>query len=317
MKKILIDTYKGWSEAGAPRLAAALAYYTLFSMVPLLLLVFSIAGLFGSQGDVQAGIMQQVHATLGANASQAMDEILEGSKYPKQGIFASVIGFIMMVWGATSLVGQLQESLNTLWGVKFNQEGLDWQSKLWRKTRALLVVGGGGLLLLLTQVASSVLGLIHKYQPSWLGGFDGVWAIVPHVLTFALTVGLFAMLFRVLPDAEIHWKDVLYGAIGTAVLFTVGRVLLTLYFEKAAPASSYGAAGSLVVLLLFIYWSSQILFFGAMFTRIHACANGKKIRPMEGAELTEVPTQGSQGGAPATEKEQKQTQRAPGRLATT
>lgn len=293
MKQLLTKTYKGWSEAKASRLAAALAYYTLFSLAPLMLLIFSIIGLFTSDLNVQQSLLTQVRNTMGSSAGDAVAQIVAASRSSQQGLLATIFGLLMMIYGGVSMVAQLQESLNVLWGVQFNKEGLDWQSKLWRKTRALLVALGGGFLLLLSHLATSAVSLLEKYMPSFLG-LEGVWQLAPQVVTFLLTAAVFAMLFRFLPDAEIDWKDVLVGALGTALLFTVGRVLLTLYFEYAAPSSSYGAAGSLVALLLFVYWSAQILFFGAQFTKEYALYRGKTIRPMEGAEINNVNPSGWQ-----------------------
>jgi len=276
------DSYQSWSEDKVPRLAAALAYYTIFSIAPLLIIVIGIAGfVFGSQ-SAQGQIMGQVQGLIGEQGASGIKTVMAGTEQPKTGLFASILGILMLLFGATGVFSELQDSLNTIWGV---QPKPDAGLRHTIKTRLLSasVVFGIGFLLLVSLIISAALAALGKVLQGSFGAYEWIFHIVNFVISFGIITLLFAMMFKVLPDAKIAWRDVWIGSILTSFLFTIGKFLIGLYLGKSSFSSAYGAVGSVLIIILWVYYSSQILFFGAEFTKVYANRYGSRIKPAPGA----------------------------------
>ena len=280
---ILKKTASDWMEDQAPTLGAALAYYTVFSLAPLLIIAIAIAGLVLGQEAAQGQIFEQLRGLLGEESGKAMEDMVQSaSAKPATGVVATLIGVVTLLFGASGVFGQLQTSLNTIWEV---------QPKPGRGVLGILrdrILSFGfilviGFLLLVSLLLTAGIALVAKWFGGMFPGMETLAHIVNFVLSLALITLLFATIFKFLPDAKIAWHDVWIGAFLTAVLFTVGKFALGLYLGKSAVSSSYGAAGSLIVLLLWVYYSSQILFFGAEFTQVYANRFGSRVAPAENA----------------------------------
>lgn len=280
---MLKETFKEWNEDKAPRLAAALAYYTIFAIAPLLLIIISIAGfVIGNNATVQEQILQQVETTVGPQGTQAVQTIIENASRPGAGILATIIGVATLLLGATGLFGQLQGSLNTIWDVK-PKEGRGVTGMVKDRFLSFTMILGLCFLLLVSLVISTALSVLNSFFSDLLGGSGILAQIVDLAVSIGVITLIFAMIFKILPDVEIAWSDVWIGALITAVLFTIGKYLLSWYLSTSAPGSAYGAAGSLVILLLWVYYSAQILFFGAEFTQVYSRRYGEELKPAENA----------------------------------
>ncbi len=298
------ETFSDWSEDKAPRLAAALAYYTVFALAPLLIIVIAIAGLFFGEEQVRQNIVGQLGGLIGQNGQQALISLIEGARRPAAGLIATAIGVVTLVLAAGGLFGQLQDALNTIWEVQ-PKPGQGIWATLRARFLSFSMVLGVGFLLLVSLVISAALAAVGQLVAGEQYGQTLIWQIVNFAVSFAITTLLFAMIFKILPDVEVAWSDVWIGAVATAALFALGRLLISLYLGKAAPESSYGAAGSLVAILIWVYYSAQILFMGAEFTQVYARRYGSKIEPAENAvAVTEearaqqgIPSQASLAGA--------------------
>lgn len=291
---LLKDTYHQWSEDKASRLAAALSYYTIFSLAPLLVIAIAITGLVYGQQAAQNQIVGQIQGLVGHNGAQAIQTMIEGARKPSTSIIATIIGIILLLFGAAGLFGQLQDALNTIWEVTPKPNQGVW-AMIKERFLSFTMVLGIGFLLLVSLVISATLSALGVFITGLLPGMDILLQVVNFVVSFAVVTFLFAMIFKYLPDAEIAWRDVWLGAIVTAFLFTVGKFLIGLYLGRSSVTSSYGAAGSLVVILLWVYYSGQILFFGAEFTQVYANKFGSHIVPEPDAIKTPGTERGEQG----------------------
>jgi membrane protein len=279
---LLKSTFTDWSEDKAPRLAAALAYYTVFAIAPILVIAIAVAKMFGFSG-AQDEIIGQVSSVVGQQAGDAIKTMVENrGQSNSSNILATIVGLVTLLVAATGLFGELQDSLNTIWEVqpKPNQGLL---ATLKNRFFSFTMVLGVGFLLLVSLVISTILSALG----SMLGGPAEsqaiVWKVVNLVISFGVTTLLFALIYKVIPDVKIAWSDVWIGAVVTAVLFTIGKFLIGHYLATESTASAYGAAGALVLVLIWVYYSAQILFFGAEFTQVYAKAYGSKIEPAENA----------------------------------
>ena len=280
---ILKKTASDWMEDQAPTLGAALAYYTVFSLAPLLIIAIAIAGLVFGREAAQGQIFDQLRGLMGEASAKAMQDMVQNaSAKPATGVVATIIGVVTLLFGASGVFGQLQTSLNAIWDV---------QPKPGRGVLGLIqdrILSFGfilviGFLLLVSLLLTAAIALVGE----WFGGIGPGMETLAQILNFVLSLGLitvlFAMIFKFLPEAKIAWHDVWIGAFLTALLFTVGKFALGLYLGKSGVGSSYGAAGSLIVLLLWVYYSSQILFFGAEFTQVYANRFGSHVTPADNA----------------------------------
>ncbi len=286
------ETWTEFSEDKAQRLAASLAYYTIFSIAPLLLIAIAIAGLVFGRSEAQAQIIAQLQGRFGDVGANAIKEMLESAAKPESGTLAIVIGAVTLLFGAAGVFGQLKDAFNTIWDVEEKKEGgIATMIKARFLSFAMVLVVG--FLLLVTLVIDAGLNAMGSFAQEYLPGGEAPWHIAQMIVSFAVVTVLFAMMFRYLPDVRIEWKDVWFGAIFTGALFVVGKFALGLWLGKKSVGSAYGAAGSLVVLLVWIYWSASILFFGAEFTQVYARRQGSRA-----GERKEKPEAGRIAGAP-------------------
>ena len=292
--QLLKQTAREWLDDKASQLGAALAYYTVFSLAPLILVLLAIIGVLFRDDPAGAcsKVTEQMSYFLDKSAVQVVTDIAQKASEPGKNASATatVIGIALAVFGASGVFGQLQDSLNTIWGIKA-KPGLGIWGFLRARFVSFAMVGGVCFLLLVSLVIEALLkGFSHFIQAALPGGL-GIALAVYLLFDFAIVVLLFAMIFKFLPDAKIKWRDVWIGAAMTALFFAVGKWALGLYLGSGAAASVYGAASSLITLLLWIYYSSQILLFGAEFTQVYADQLGHRVKPSEYAvaiEKTEV-----------------------------
>jgi membrane protein len=297
--KIIKETAKDWSDDDAATLAAALAYYALLSLAPLLVISIGVAGWFLGPEAARGRVAGELSGIVGGEAAQGVQAVVAHADKPTHGVVSAIVGVITLFVGASGVFGQLQTSLNTIWEVKAKPDrGLLGQLK--DRFFSFTMVLGVAFLLLVSLVLSSILSSIGHLLADTLPGGAVLWQVVNFLLSFGVVTALFALIFKVIPDAKIKWRDVWLGAAVTALLFAVGKQLLGLYLGKAAVGSSYGAAGSIVALVVWVYYAAQILFVGAEFTQVQARHRGAAIEPTENAER--VPE--------ATAADEKQGERA-------
>lgn len=303
---LLKTTFNEWNEDKAPRLAAALAYYTAFSIAPLLVIVIAVVGLVYGQEAARGQIVQQIQNEVGRDTAEIIQTMIENANSEPAGIIATVIGIVTIIFGAAGFFGQLQDALNTIWEVQ-PKPNRGIKDVIRERFLSFTMVLGIGFLLLVSLVISAVLSSLHNFVIGLLPGAQLLTQILNFVLSFGVVTLLFAMIYRVLPDVDLAWKDVAIGAVITALLFTIGKFLLSLYLGNSGVASSYGVAGSFVVLLLWVYYSAQILLFGAEFTQVYARRHGSLyIQPTENA-MPVTAEQRAQEGRPRESEMQPAT----------
>jgi membrane protein len=286
---LLKQTVQEWLGDKAPQLGAALAYYTVFSLAPLILVLLAIVGVIFR--DDPAGtwnkITEQMSYFLDPSAVQVVQSIAQKASEPGKSTIATIIGVALAILGASGVFGQLQDALNTIWGVKAKPGGGIW-GFLRNRFLSFAMVAGVCFLLLVSLTLESLLKAFSHYVQSVLPGGIVVALTAYLIFDFAVVVLLFAMIFKFLPDVEIQWRDVWIGAVITAILFGIGKWLLGFYLGSGAAGSAYGAASSLITLLLWVYYSSQILLFGAEFTQVYAARAGRAFKPTEYGVLVET-----------------------------
>ncbi len=281
MKKLwnlIKTTFTEWSEDKAARLAAALSYYTIFSIPPLLVIVIAIAGIAFSQSQAQEAILSQIRSLLGPQGAEGIQTILETAQRPGAGLAATIIGIAILLIGASGVFGQLQDSLNTIWDVK-PRPGLGIMGMLRKRVFSFTLVLGVGFLLLVSLVITTLLAALGKSLAGVLPASDLVLSIINTMVSFLIITLLFALTYKFVPDAEVAWKDVWLGAAVTSLLFSLGKLAIGIYLGNSSTASTFGAAASIILILLWVYYSAQILFLGAEFTQVYANMYGQKIRP--------------------------------------
>src|SRR5918993_2101934 len=292
MFTFLKDTFREWREDGANRLAAALAYYTTFSLAPLLVLIIAIASLAGGREAAQTQTMAQVEDLLGAEGRDFVQGMIESASRPSTGLMATLIGAVTLLFGALGVFGELQNSLNTIWEVKPKPAKgvLDGIRRfVFRRLLSFTMVLGIGFLLLASLVVSAGVSAFGEYIGTRWPMADFWLGLINFTVSFLVITLLFGMIFKFLPEIKIAWKDVWLGAAVTSVLFSLGKFLIGLYLGRSEVGNTFGAAGSLAILLIWIYYSAQILFFGAEFTQVYANRYGSKIVPdPDMVKLTEI-----------------------------
>jgi len=262
------ETFREFGEDKVPRLGAALAYYTIFSIGPLLLIAIAMAGLFFGQEAAQGRISDELGKLLGPRMAEALEQMVAAAAKPKSGKLATIVGILTLMLGASGVFGQLKDALNTIWNVEPKKTG-GIMGFVTERFLSMAMVLGIGFLLLITLVFDAAISAMGPMLARYVGG-EAVMHVIELVLSFLISTVLFACIFRILPDLKISWHDVWFGAVFTSILFVLGKWGLGVYLGKAAVGSAYGAAGSLVILLVWVYWSAQILFFGAEFTQVYA-----------------------------------------------
>ena len=291
---LLKQTFQEWNEDKAPRLGAALAYYTVFSIAPLLVILIAIAGMFFGAEAARGQISTQIDQVVGSQAAQFIEQMIESARKPSDSIFATVVGLGTLILGAMGVFGQLQDALNTIWEVQPKPGQGFFQTVKARLTPFMMVIGVA-FLLLSSLAVSALIAAMGTWMQSWLPLPALVLQTINLLIGFVIITLMFALIFKVLPDVQIQWHDVWIGAAMTTVLFMLGQLGLGWYVGKISGESTYGAAGSLVAVLMWVYWTSQILFFGAEFTQVYANKFGSKILPSPNAIPVTAETRAQQG----------------------
>lgn len=277
-------TVTQWFEDQPFQLASSLSYYTLFSLAPLLIIVIAVAGLAFGRAAAQQQIVGTIQGIVGQQSAEAIQGMIQSaSSQPKTGLISAAIGILALVLGAAGVVGQLQTSLNTIWGVT-PKPGQGMSGFLRQRFISFAMVLGIGFLLLVSLVVSAIVTGFTQFIGSFFSGAEMLAHLLDIIVSFALITVLFAMIFKFLPDVQIRWRDVLIGAMLTSLLFTIGKFLIGLYLGRSAVSSTYGAAGSVIAVLLWVYYSSLIFFLGAEFTQVYATQYGSGVTPAKNAE---------------------------------
>ncbi|RYE91664.1 MAG: YihY/virulence factor BrkB family protein [Myxococcales bacterium] len=293
--EMLKATASDWSEDKASRLAAALAFYTLLSLAPLLVIAVSVAGLVFGDDAARGQIAQQIGGLVGPEAGKAIEEVLaHAGDRPTAGIVSTVIGLFVLLFSASGVFGELQDSLNTIWEVE-PRPGRGVMGLLRDRFFSFTMVLGVAFLLLVSLVASAGLASLGHGLEQALPGGKTVWQVLNFVLSLGVVTGLFALIYKVIPDAKVAWRDVGIGAFVTALLFTLGKFAIGLYLGHSTVASAYGAAGSVVVITVWVFYSAQILFLGAEFTQVYAQRRGSRIVPTANAIPVTAEARAQQG----------------------
>jgi membrane protein len=293
------ESLSAWSEDYAPSMGAALSYYTLFSIAPLLVIVISVVGLFFGADEVRGALLGQLQGLLGDEGARAIEEMLDTTSQPKEGIIGAITGIALLLIGATTVFGELQDSLDRIWRAPVKEK----TSGLWKLLRSRLLSFGMILavafLLMISLVVTAVLAALGK----WWGPMFGGWEVLAHVFNFVVGIGLttvlFALIYKIIPRVRVHWHDVWVGSAVTALLFTVGKFAIGFYLGKSDVSSSFGAAGSFVVLMVWVYYSAQIFLVGAEYTWLYAHKYGSRRR----MEPPPAPQASKDGMQRAAEKE--------------
>jgi membrane protein len=285
---------ENWVEDNASRLSAALAYYSIFSIAPLLLITVGITGLVLGQDAVNGQLYGELKSYVGTDSAEMVQSMVQSVAKPAQGMLATTLGFFTLVLGASGVFAQLKDALNTIWKVK-PKRGNGFMALLRGRLLNFGMVLVFGFLLLVSLLLSTAIAALNQRIDDFLTFPAVVWAAVAFLISLSVVTLLFAMIFKVLPDAKIAWRDVWIGAIITALLFEIGKMGLSWYLGLESTASIFGAAGSVVLLLLWVYYTSSILFFGAEFTQVYAQANGRTIEPASNAELSRPNDREQQG----------------------
>ncbi len=263
------DAAGSWIDDYAPSMGAALAFYTLFSIAPLLLIVISVAGLVFGEQAARGEIFEQLSTLVGADSASTIEALLQGLNRPQAGVLGTLVGLLVLLVGATTVFAELQDAMDRIWRAPTRPKG-----GLWRLLRARLLslglVLGIGFLLIVSLIASAALAALGKWWAPWFSQFETLAQAVNLGLSFVLITAMFAMIYKWIPRVRVAWRDVWIGAALTALLFTLGKSLIGLYIGRSGVASPFGAAASLVVLLLWVYYSAQIFLLGAEFTWVYA-----------------------------------------------
>jgi membrane protein len=287
--RLLRDAVAAWLDDNASSMGAALAYYTVFSLAPLLLIVISVAGLVFGEAAARGEIIAQLTALIGGEGASTVQLALEALNQPKAGWLGTALGVAALLVGATTVFAELQSAMDRIWRAPARAT----HSGVWHLLRVRLLslgmVLGIGFLMLVSLLASAALAALEKWWGSWFGELSVIASALNFVVSFAFVTAVFAMIYKWMPQARLAWHDVATGAVLTALLFTLGKSLIGLYIGRSAVASAFGAAGSLVVLLLWVYYSAQIFLLGAELTWVYAHRHGSL---RDQLQLTEAPSDG-------------------------
>lgn len=299
---VLKNAFTGFSDDKVTKLSGALAYFTVFSMGPMLVVIISLCGIFLGQDAIEGKVYDTLRGTVGIDTASTLQEIIKNAGIGNKSKIAAIIGIITLLVGATTVFGEIQDSINTIWGLKPKPKR-GWVKMLQNRFLSFSIIISMAFILLVSLTVSGVIeALSGRLQQAYPDVTVIVFYCIDLLLTLIITTFIFGVIFKVLPDAEIKWRDVITGAIVTAVLFMIGKFGIGLYINQSDVGSTYGTAGSLVILLLWVYYSSMILYFGAEFTKAYAMEYGSPIHPSHYAvtmQTVEVET----GGASIQSKE--------------
>ncbi len=279
--ELIRDTVMEWSQDRVPRMGAALACYAVFSIAPLMMLVIAVASMVFHRDQVETAIVGELRHLFGEPVAKPIAAIVTSADQSGSTATATVVSILVLLFGASGVFGELQDSLNSIWKVQ-PKPNRAWLTIIKERFVSFTMVLGTGFLLLVSLVIDTVLTALSDYAAHVLPG-AWVWQVVNQVVSFAFIAGVFVLIYKVVPDVKVAWRDVWVGAVLAAVLFTLGKYLLGLYLGRASTTSAYGAAGSLVAFLIWVYYSAQILLFGAEFSRVYARKYGNGSRPADNA----------------------------------
>jgi len=291
ISRLVRQTYKEWKSDHASQLAAALAYYTVFSLAPLLVIAMAVAGFFWEQSAVEEQVLTQIRGLVGADGADFIADLIRNASNPAEGFLATIFGIVTLLVGALGVFIELQNALNIIWNVQERKTKgfLDTIKEIaidrFLSFAMILVIG---FLLLVSLLLSAILTAAQQMFTNVFAAPEFVLEIINFIVSIGAITLLFALIYKFLPDVEISWGDVWMGAFVTSILFTLGKTAIGIYLGNSVITSSFGAAGALVVILVWIYYSAQILFFGAEFTQVYAKTYGTKIRT-EGKEYSVPP----------------------------
>jgi membrane protein len=296
--KIFWSAAKSWKADNVFKHAAAVSFYTLFSLAPITIIAITVAGMFFGKETAAMELGKQVAALVGPASAEMVQAAAKASETEGTSVMSTALGVALLLFGATTVFGQLQESLNEIWSVRTKPSKSGWALLLIKRLVSLAMVLTIAFLLLVSLVLTTALTTVVGHMGNTVGGSPAFLQVADIVISTAIITLLFALLFKVLPDVRMRWRDVWVGAAITAVLFTGGRYIIALYLGHSTVASIYGAAGSLVALLIWVYYSCAILFFGVEFTRAYRATHHLKVEPKETAvvvreRVVESPRQGA------------------------
>jgi membrane protein len=281
------DAANSFGDDKATTFSAALAYYTIFAAAPLLLIAIAVGGIFFGKEASSGEIYGAVRGLLGPEGAKALQSMVEASALSGNSVLATVVGVGTLLLGATTVFGQLQESLNQIWKVQ-PKPGSSIRTLLRQRILSFSIVLVIAFLLLVSLVASAVLSGLQKFATDMLPGSEVLWQVVNLGVSFVMTSFLFAAIYKILPDVKLSWRDVWSGGLITAFFFGVGKYLIGLYIGQSAVASTFGAAGAIVIILVWTYYTSAVLLFGAEFTRLRTIRRARDIQPKEGAQWLKI-----------------------------
>lgn len=285
--KLLKDTFTAFMDDKGLKLSASLAYYTVFSLAPLLLLIISFAGVFFGKDAIEGSIFTELNGLIGAEAAAQIQEVIKNMELSGNTNLSLIIGAVSLIIGATTVFGEIQDSVNRIWNVRAKPKK-GWVKLIKDRLLSGSLIIGLGFLLMVFLIVNGMIEAFDFTLRKWLPDFSVVvLTIISLIVNFLVLAVLFAVIYKVLPDAKIKWRDVRAGALFTAGLFMIGRYLIGLYITKAQIGSPYGAAGSFIIILIWVYYSAAILYFSAEFTKVYASMKGEKIQPSEHAVFVE------------------------------
>jgi membrane protein len=285
---LLKTTGSDFMDDNALRLAAALAYYALLSLAPLVVIAIAIAGFAVDEQSARGAIAHELGNVVGAQGGEAVETIVRSAQAPTTGVLSSIAGIVVLLFGASGVFTELQGALDTIWEVA-PKPGRGIKGLIRDRLFSFAMVMGVAFLLLVSMILTAGLGAVGHFLGSTLPGGEAVWQIVNFLISLGVIGALFAVMFKTVPDAKVDWRDAWIGGLVTAVLFSIGKFLIALYLGKSSVSSAYGAAGSLVLLVIWVYYSACILLIGAEFTQVYANRFGKEIEPSENAQRVTVP----------------------------
>ena len=305
--QLLQEAGKGFMKDKVPKLSASLSYYTLFSLGPVLLIVIFFAKLFYGEDAIKGALFGQLKNLIGDSAAMQIQTIIQNAAITGS-TFTAILSFVTLIIGATTVFSEIQDSINSIWRLKI-KESANWTVTLKNRLQSFALVIGLGFLLLVSLILNSLIevlmGVLEKRIPEVT---VTLLYIINLIVTLLITATLFAIIFKVLPDAVIRWRDVAVGAVFTAILFMLGKFGITFYIGRSNVGSAYGTAGSLVVLLLWVYYSSMILYFGAEFTKAYALKFGHSIQPNDYATtFQQVTVESNKSSVQENEEDEKRT----------
>jgi membrane protein len=280
---LFIQTCNEWIADDAQNMGASLAFYSMLSLAPLLLLVLAVAGIIFGPDAARGRIVSEIQDLMGEAGARAIQDMLLNSAQQKEaGFFAGLLGVAMLLFGASGFFAALQTAMNRIWDIR-PKTGRGLRGFVYDRLLSFTMVLGTGFLLLVSLIISAGLSALNDFSMAYAPDFKFIMGGINFIVSFGIISLLFGLIFKCIPDAYIAWRDVFTGALITAFLFTVGKTAIGFYIGHSAFSSSYGAAGSLVVVLVWVYYSAQILFFGAELTQVHARRAGREIRPKPNA----------------------------------